>query len=77
MTREILTAQIRMEIYNLLINRTLSPEAQKGCRKGSRGTGDLRCIDQHILNENKTGRKTLTMAWIDNRKAYDNITKVG
>ena len=48
-------------------------EEQKGCRKGSRGTAELLYIDQHILNESKTRRKHLAMAWIDNKKAYDMV----
>ena len=28
-------------------------------------------IDQHIVNESKTRRKNLAMAWIDHKKAYD------
>ena len=39
----------------------------------SRGTRELLYIDQHILNENKTRRKNLPMAWIDNKKAYDMV----
>ena len=46
----------------------LFPNEQKGCRKGSRGIADLLCIDQHILNESKTKRKNLAMAWIDYKK---------
>ena len=46
-------------------------DEQKGCRKGSRSTAELLCIDQLILNESKTRRKNLAMAWIDNKKAYD------
>ena len=53
--------------------RQLFPEEQKGCRKGSRGTGELLYIYQHILNESKTRRKNLAMAWIDYKKAYDVI----
>ena len=70
---KILTTQIREEIYNSLISRRLFPEKQKGCRKGSRGIGDLLYIDQHILNESKTRRKYLAMAWIYNKKAYDMV----
>ena len=70
---KILTAQIREEIYYSLTSRTLFPEEQKGCRKGSRGTAELLYIDQHIVNENKTRRKNLVMAWIDYKKAYDMV----
>ena len=59
------------EIYNSLISRGLFPEEQKGCRNWYRGTEELPYIDQHILNESKTTRKNLAMAWIDYKKAYD------
>ena len=70
---KILTAQIMEEIYNSLTSRGLFPEEQKGCRKGSRGTAELLYIDQHILNEGKTRRKNLAMAWMDYKKAYDMV----
>ena len=73
MTLKILTVQIREEIYYLLTNRGLFPEEQTGCRKGSCGTAELLYIDQHILNESKTRRKNLAMAWIDYKKAYDMV----
>ena len=68
---KILTAQIREKIYYSLTSHRLFPKEQKGCRKGSRGTAELLYIDQHILNESKTRRTNLAMAWIDYKKAYD------
>ena len=52
----ILTAQFRMEIYYSQISRRLFPEEQSWYHKGTRGTGDLQYIDQHILKESKTRR---------------------
>ena len=66
-----LTEQIREKIYYSLTSRGLFPDEQKGCRKGSKGTAELLFTDQHILQESKTRRKNLVMAWIDNKKAYD------
>ena len=57
----------------MLTSRGLFPDEQKECRKGSRGTAELLNIDQHILNESKTRRKNLAMAWIDYKKAYDMV----
>ena len=54
-----------------LRSRGLFPDEQRGCRKGSSGKEELLFIDQHILNESKTRRKNLAMAWIDYKKAYD------
>ena len=68
---KILSAQIREEIYYSLTSCGLFAEEQEGCHKGSRGTGELLYIDQHILNESNTRRKNLAMAWIDNKKTND------
>ena len=68
---KILTAQIREKIYYSLTSRGLFPDEQIGCCKGSRGTAELLYIDQHILNESKTIRKNLAMAWINHKNAYD------
>ena len=65
---KILTAQIREEIYYLFTSHRLFPEERKGCCKGSRGTAELLYIDQHILNESKTRRKNLAVAWVDYKK---------
>ena len=70
MTWKILTAHIREKIYDSLTSGGLFPGEQKGCHKGSRGTAELLYIDQHILNESKTRRQNLAMAWIDYKKAY-------
>ena len=64
---KILTAQVREEIYYSITSSGLFPEEQKG----SRGTAKLLYIDQHILNESKTRRKNLAIAWIDYKKSYD------
>ena len=47
---KILTEQIRKEIYYSLISRRLSSEERKGCRPGTRGTGDLLYVDEIILS---------------------------
>ena len=65
---KILTAQIKEEIYYSLTSRRLFAEEQKECR-----TGELLYTDKHILNESKTIRKNLAMAWIDYKKAYDMV----
>ena len=72
---KIFTAQMWEEIYYSLTSRRLFPEEQKGCRKGSRSTAELLYIDQQILNESKTRRKNLAMAWIDYKKAYDMVSQ--
>ena len=68
---KIQTEQIREKIYNSLTRRRLFPDERKGCRKGSRRRAELLYVDQNILNESKTRRKNLALAWIDYKKAYD------
>ena len=46
---------------------------QKDDAKDPRGTAELLYIDQHILNESKTKRKNLAIAWIDYKMAYDMV----
>ena len=55
-----------------IIRCGLFPEEQKGCHKGTGGTGDLLYID-HILKKSKARRKNFAMAWIDYKKAYDMV----
>ena len=56
-------------MYYSLTSGGLFPDEQKG----SRGTAELLYIDQLILNESKTRRKNIAMAWINYKKAYDMI----
>ena len=70
---KILTAWIREEIYVSLTNPQIVSRGTERCRKGSRGTGELLCIDQRIFNESKTRQKNQAMAWIDFKKAYDMV----
>ena len=51
-------------------------EEQKGCHKGSRGTGELLYIDQHVLNDNKSTLENLAMAWIDYKNVYDMVPQM-
>ena len=68
---KILTAQIGEKINDSLTSRGLFSDEKKGCCKESLVTAELLYIDQHILNESKTRRKNLAMAWIDYKKGYD------
>ncbi len=66
-----------LKILTAQTSRRFFPDEQKECRKGSRGTAELLYIDQHVLNESKTRRKNLAMAWIDYKKAYDIVPHCG
>jgi hypothetical protein len=49
------------------------PEEQKAMRKGKRGCLDAIVIDEAIAAEAKLHRKSLSVAWIDYRKAFDMV----
>ena len=60
-------------IYGYLDQQKLLPEEQKGCRKRSRGTNGLLCIDRAVIREVRSRKKNLAMTWIDYKKAYDMV----
>ena len=70
-------SKIWEKIYNSLTNHGLFSDEQKGCRKWSRGSAELLYINQHILNESKTSRKILAMAWIDYKRDMTWFHKAG
>ena len=61
------------EIYDYLEKKMLLPEEQKGCRRKSKGSGDLLSIDKMTLWEVRMRKKNLAVAWIDYKKAYDMV----
>ncbi len=66
---QIVTVQIKEEIYYLLECCGQFPEQQKGGPKATQGSDDHR--DQRIFKEIKTGWKNLLMAWIDYKMSDD------
>ena len=73
---KILTELIRKEIYHSFVCSGLFMEEQKGCCSRTRGTNDLLYIDQQDLKETKKRQKTVVMAWIDYKKAYDMVLQI-
>ena len=80
---EFLTAQIE-EIYYSLVCWGLFPEKEKGCHRGTGGTGDILYIDQHILKDSKAKQKNIDMKWIYDKKHWnlnnglsENIQNIG
>ena len=51
----------------------LLPLEQKALRKGARGCMDALAIDTTVTEEVKWGKKNLNVAWVDFRKAYDQV----
>ena len=68
---KLLTAQIT-GIYLLIANTPwIVPWLTERMLQKSRCPAELLYRDQHILNESKTRRKNLAMAWIDFKNVYD------
>ena len=68
MTRKILTAHIREEIYYSLISHGQFPEEQKGCHTRTR-IRVLLYIDQHIPKDIKVRKNIVAKSRIDYKKA--------
>ena len=63
----ILTEQVKENLKESLIRCGLLSRKRKEVTSGP----ELLYIDQHILKERKTKRKSLSMMWCDYKKAYD------
>ena len=70
---KLFTGLLSQEIYQHLEQQNLLPDAQKGCRKTSRGTKDQLLIDKMIIRNSKRRQTGLAMGWIDYKKAYDMV----
>ena len=66
-----LAGAIAEEMYNYLEQEKISPQKQKGWKRGSRRTKDQLLIDKTVLKDCKKRHTNLSMTWLDYRKAYD------
>jgi hypothetical protein len=58
-----------------LEENNLLPAEQKECHSGSKGCKDQLLISKAILEDCKTRRKNLNMAWTDYEKAFDGVPR--
>jgi len=68
-----LTKIISERLHEHLSENKLFPDEQRGCVKNSYGCKDHLLTSNMILKDCKNNRKTLSLAWIDYKKAYDSI----
>jgi hypothetical protein len=54
-------------------DENLIPKEQKGRCSGTKGCKDQLLISKAILQECKSWKKNLSMAWIDYQKAHDRV----
>ena len=72
-TYKLLTGLIADDIYTHLEENTYLENQQTGCRRNCLGTKDQLLINKSILEDCRRRKKSLSMAWIDYKKAYDSV----
>ena len=70
---KLLTSIITDRTYAFIESNDLFPIEQKGCKRGSYGCKDQLLINRMVIENCKSRHRTLSMAWIDYRKAFDSV----
>lgn len=70
---KLLTSVVGLHIEQHLTNNKILATEQNGCRKGSQGSRELLVIDTTITHQARTKQRSLSVAWIDYRKAFDSV----
>ena len=68
---KLLTGTLTVILQSHVTRAGLLPLEQKVLRKGARGCMDALAIDTTVNTDVKRGKKSLTVAWVDFKKAYD------
>ena len=68
---KLLTGIISDKTYDHLEENKLLPEEQKGSRRKCQEAKDQLAIDRCILQNCRKKKTNLTMAWVDDKKAYN------
>lgn len=55
----------------------LMEREQRGAKGNCSGTVDNLLIDRMVRQDSQRGRRNLSMAWIDVKKAYDSVDHTG
>ena len=72
-TYKLLTGMEADDIYKHLERNKALENQQKGCRRSCLGTKDQLLINKAIMDDCRKRSRQLSMAWIDYKKAYDNV----
>ncbi|XP_047484152.1 uncharacterized protein LOC125035884 [Penaeus chinensis] len=70
---KVLTTLISERMYAHLLGSDVLPTEQKGGRKATRECKDQLLVDKAVIEDAKRGKRNLSMAWIDYKKAYDSV----
>lgn len=70
---KLFTTIIASRIGKYVQENRIMPKEQKGCCKGSYGCKDQLIASKLIMDDCRYRKTTLSMGWIDYRKAYDSV----
>jgi hypothetical protein len=72
-TYKLLTSILSEHVDRHLTGNNIMAEEQKGCTRGSYGCKEQLLVNQMILDDARSRKKNLSVAWIDYQKAFDSI----
>ena len=61
------------QLYSHLEDYDLMEGEQRGAKEKCSGATDNILIDRMVCQDSQRGRRNISMAWIDVRKAYDSV----
>ena len=70
---KILTYILTAYTHSFLVDSSLFPDEQKGCKRGSYGCKDQLLINKVILENCHNHNTNLSIAWIVYKKAFDSV----
>ena len=70
---KILTYILTAYTHSFLVDSSLFPDEQKGCKRGSYGCKDQLLINKVILENCHNHNTNLSIAWIEYKKAFDSV----
>jgi len=70
-----ITFIISKRIQTYIDDENLMPKERKECSRGLKGCKDQLLMSKAILQESKSRKNTVCMAWIDYQKAFDSVSE--
>ena len=67
------TLIVTERVYQHVIANNILPFEQKGCTREARGCKEQLMLDKNIMEVVKTQRRSISMMWVDYKKAYDSV----
>ena len=71
-----ITSCVLKPVDSHLVDNDLTEGEQRGAKQNCSGTTDNLLIDRMLCLDSQRGRRNVSMAWIDVRKAYDSVDHI-